>query len=399
MAKRRPNGDGTIRKRADGRWEGRVQIGHKSNGDAVYEYVFAKTQKAMLEKMRRLMEEYKGVDLKIDGEITLGQWLDQWLETYGNLKLRPSTIQGYRNSFTHVKNHLGEKPIRKVTTAELQQMYNHLSRAGRMKPDKNGSRALAASCVRHIHAALHEALEAACGAKLIAKNPSVGTVIPRLEHKEMRVLNEEQLNRFMTAAETDPLWCDFFYLELTTGMRRGELCGLKWEDYDSETGMLHIRRSVSADGWRNRNYGATKTEAGTREILLPETTRERLRRRKESAYSEWIFPHFLQPERPVEPNSAYRRMKEILQENGLPDIRFHDLRHTFATHALRTGIDAKTLSKLLGHTNASFTLDTYTHITQEMQAHAADVVEELITDLFGKDLIPWETDEKKETER
>lgn len=397
MAKRRPNGDGTIRKRADGRWEGRVQIGHKADGSAVYEYVFAKTQKAMLEKAHRLQEEYKGVDLNADGDMTLGQWLDQWMESYGKLNLRPSTVREYTSDFLRVKQYIGDKPIRKVTTAEVQRMYNSISKTGRMKPDNNGSRALSASYVRHIHMVLHEALEAACGARLIAKNPTKGTVIPRMERKEMRVLNDEQLDRFLSAAGADPFWCDFFYLELTTGLRRGEICGLRWEDFDAASGMLYVRRSVSADGWRGRNYGETKTEAGRRDILLPESAKERLELRKKSSFSEWIFPHFLQPDRPIEPNSCYRRMKEILKENDLPDIRFHDLRHTFATHALRTGIDAKTLSKLLGHTNASFTLDTYTHITREMQIHAAGVVEDLMTDIFGKDLTPWETEEKRET--
>ena len=157
-----------------------------------------------------------------------------------------------------------------------------------MKPDKNGSRALSASYVRHIHMVLHEALEAACGARLIAKNPTKGTVIPRMERKEMRVLNDEQLDRFLSAAGADPFWCDFFYLELTTGLRRGEICGLRWEDFDAASGMLYVRRSVSADGWRGRNYGETKTKAGRRDILLPESAKERLELRKKSSYSEWM---------------------------------------------------------------------------------------------------------------
>ena len=133
MAKRRPNGDGTIRKRADGRWEGRVQIGHKADGSAVYEYVFAETQKAMLEKVHRLQEEYKGVDLNADGDVTLGQWLDQWMESYGKLNLRPSTVRGYTSDFLRVKQYIGDKPIRKVTTAEIQRMYNSISKTGRMR--------------------------------------------------------------------------------------------------------------------------------------------------------------------------------------------------------------------------------------------------------------------------
>ena len=96
----------------------------------------------------------------------------------------------------------------------------------------------------------------------------------------------------------------------------------------------------------------------------------------------------MKPEDPVDPNAAYRHMKTLLQRAGLPSIRFHDLRHTFATHALTSGVDAKTLSGILGHTNASFTLDTYTHVTGEMQQQAADIVGAFLTEAFGKELKP-----------
>ena len=133
--------------------------------------------------------------------------------------------------------------------------------------------------------------------------------------------------------------------------------------------------------------------------MIPNTSADSLCLGRASAITEWIFPSILYPEKPVAPSSAYNRLKEILRSSGLPDIRFHDLRHTFATHALKNGIDAKTLSGLLGHTNASFTLDTYTHITDDMKQHASNVVEDFMTELFGEDLKPWETkEEKRETE-
>ena len=121
-----------------------------------------------------------------------------------------------------------------------------------------------------------------------------------------------------------------------------------------------------------------------------------LRERKKNAKSEWIFTDPLRPELPVAPPAAYRKMKQLLQKSGLPNIRFHDLRHTFATHALTSGVDVKTLSGLLGHTRAAFTLDTYTHTTGDMQRRAAEIVGEFLTDIFGEELRPWEESAKME---
>ena len=399
MGKRRPNGDGTIRKRSDGRWEGRIIIGHKEDGSPIFEFVFEKSQKAMLQKIHQLMEEYKGVDLNSASEMTLGVWLDKWIESYGKLNLRPSTISNYKHDIVQIKKYLGDKQIRKVTKAEIQGMYNQLSKSGRLTQDSNGSNALAPSTVRHIHMMLHEALDAAVSEKLIAKNPTQGAVIPKNKRKEMRVLNEEQLNRFMDVIEQEPLWYDFFYTEITTGLRRGEICGLRWEDLDLRNGVLHVRRTVSGHGKNHIDQGDTKTETGKRPILLPYSTFELLKRRKSTSYSEWVFPEFLNPELPISPHSAYRKLKLLLEAGGLPDIRFHDLRHTFATHAIKSGIDAKTLSGLLGHTNASFTLDTYTHVTDDMKTNASSVVEDFMTSIFGEELTPWQTAEKKEKEQ
>ena len=146
------------------------------------------------------------------------------------------------------------------------------------------------------------------------------------------------------------------------------------------------------------SLGETKTSKGTRTIILPQSIAELLRQRKKRAVSQWIFPNPVSPELPMSPDSAYRRLKVLLKQAGLPDIRFHDLRHTFATHALSSGVDAKTLSGILGHTNASFTLDTYTHVTADMKQQASGIVGSFMEDLFGKDLKPWQRNEKTEKE-
>ena len=189
-----------------------------------------------------------------------------------------------------------------------------------------------------------------------------------------QILSEEQLDRFLDALKQDPQWYDFFYTELTTGMRLGEICGLKWQDFEERTGRLHIHRSVSRRQGGGVRVGETKTESGARTILLPPSTAALLKQRKKHSYSDWIFHNPTMPELPMAPSTAYDHLKVLLRRAELPPMRFHDLRHTFATHALTSGVDAKTLSGILGHTNASFTLDTYTHMTTDMHRKAAGVV-------------------------
>ena len=233
--------------------------------------------------------------------------------------------------------------------------------------------------------------------RLIAINPTEGTVVPGCNYKEMTVLNEEQLEKYMDALTKDPVWHDFFYLELTTGLRLGEICGLKWEDFDEKKGTLKIQRSIGRTvTGKNITVGDPKTEKGKRMIKLPDSTFQVLLRRKEKYKGDWMFPSIKYPGKPVAPSGAYHRHKQILQDLELPSIRFHDLRHTFATHALKSGVDAKTLSGILGHTNASFTLDTYTHVTNDMQFRASEIVGDFMEEILGKDLMPWLEEEKTE---
>ena len=143
------------------------------------------------------------------------------------------------------------------------------------------------------------------------------------------------------------------------------------------------------------NVGETKTNQGNRKIVLPASVREMLTERKKKSYSEWIFPKSLNPTMPISSSSANKRLKQILAEAGLPNMRFHDLRHTFATHAAASGIDPRTLAGILGHTKPSFTLDAYTHVTTDMQKRAAGIVGNFITDTFGKELKPWARKENR----
>lgn len=383
MSKRRPSGDGMVRKRDDGRWEGRIVVGHKQNGDSIFRYVYADTQKELTAKLHQNIQAYQGVELTEKSRMTLGEWLDRWLDERMTGTVRGHTLDGYRRDFrNHVKPYLGQKQLTKITPDDLKALYDLLLKRGRLKGGPGCGPGLSPTTVHGIHTALHHALKAAAEDGLLPANPADEVTPPRVSNQPKGILNNDQLDTLMAAIDRDKLWHDFFYTELTTGLRRGEICGLKWEDFESEAGTLNVCRTIRVGKSGVLEAGDTKTFAGTRTILLPHSTARLLRERKSSALTEWIFPDLLRPERPTNPNSAYRQLKKLLAETGLPDIRFHDLRHTFATHALAGGVDAKTLSGILGHTKASFTLDTYAHVTGDMQRHAAKTVGDFILDIL-----------------
>lgn len=384
MAKRRPSGDGMVRKRDDGRWEGRIVVGHKNNGEPIYRYVLAKTQSELTQKLHDKIEMYRDADLSEDCNMTLGEWLDKWISEFMIFTIREGTLSAYKSLIEHqIKPYLGNCPLSTLTTNEIQKFYNAVKKNGRVHVDKEHGTELADSMVRKIHMLLHEALETAVRQRLAVNNPTNGTTIPKNNYPAKQILNDEQLERFMEIIKSDERWYDFFYTELTTGLRRGEICKLRWEDFDERNGKLKIRRSVGRIKNGVLPVGETKTEMGMREILLPPSTIELLLKRKENSVGNWIFPNFYRPEEPLNPQSAYKHLKVLLKKAGLPLIRFHDLRHTFATHAIAGGVDAKTLSGILGHTNASFTLDTYTHVTTDMQKNAAKIVGNFMDDIIG----------------
>ncbi len=384
MAKRRPSGDGMVRKRDDGRWEGRIVVGHKSSGEPIYRYVLAKTQSELIQKLHDKIEMYRDADLSEDCNMTLGEWLDRWIDKYVVCSVRPNTLSSYTEMIKNQVNpYLGKRPLSALTTQEIQKFYNTIKEKGRVKPDKKHGTQLADSMVRKVHMMLHKALGVAVNQRLLVSNPTNGTTLPKNNYAPKQILNGEQLDKFIVIIKSDEKWRDFFYTEITTGLRRGEICGLKWEDFNEQNNTLKIRRSIGTSKNGVISIGETKTGTSSREILLPQSTSELLRRRKDNSVSDWIFPNFHNPDNPINPLSAYIHLKVILKNAGLPPITLHSLRHTFASHAIAAGVDAKTLSGILGHTSASFTLDTYAHVTTDMQKSAAKIVGNFMDKIIG----------------
>ena len=377
MAKRRANGEGNIRKRKDGRWEGRYTAGHNpTTGKVIYKNVLGKTQAEVKEKLKKAIEETKGLDIAKAESYTVGQWMDVWYEYYAKIKVRVSshkTYEGYIKN--HIKPSIGNVPLTKLTTLDLQMMYQKLLTGGRVDrlESQNQPKGLSAKTVRNLNQIISSAMKLAMEQKLIAHNPADGCALPRVEHREMKTLPAEQLAAFLNEAKKTGTY-EMYYLDLATGMRRGELLGLKWEDIDFDHGVIHIRRQVARLNGTVQE-APLKTKNSYRNISIGADAVELLKQKKiaDNGKSVYVFPS--PTGGPLAPDSVLHMLHRVLERAGLPKIRFHDLRHTFATLALQNGVDIKTVSGMLGHFSAGFTLDTYAHVTTAAQKEAANTMD------------------------
>ena len=230
MPKRRANGEGNIRKRKDGRWEGRYTVGHDpETGKAIIKNVLGKTQAEVKEKLKKAIEENVGIDYGRAKTYTVGSWLEVWMENYAKIKLRPSTFktsQGFLKN--HIKPQIGSIPLADLTSLDLQRFYKHLLDGGRVDrvEAKKKPKGLAPKTVRNIHQLIGSAYNLAMEQKLVSKNPTQGCALPKVEHKEMKTLTADQLSAFFQEARDSGVY-ELYYLDLATGLRRGELLGLK----------------------------------------------------------------------------------------------------------------------------------------------------------------------------
>ena len=371
MAKKRANGDGSIRKRKDGRWEGRYVVGHDPiTGKMISRNVLGKTQAEVKEKLRTAIENSKRLDYTQTGKYTVGQWMDEWFEAYAKVKVRPSSHQTYKGYIeNHIKPNIGDIPIEKLTSLQLQKFYRLLLTEGRIPriESEKQPRGLSAKTVRNINQVISSAMDMAVRHKLILTNPTEGCELPKVEHREMKTLPAEQLGAFLREAKESGVY-ELYYLDLATGLRRGELLGLKWEDIDLQNGIIHVRRQVARVDGEVKEL-PLKTKNSYRNISISWDAVAMLTEMEAHRSSDYVFPSSTGG--PISPDSVNNMLHRVLKRAGLPSIRFHDLRHTFATLALQNGVDIKTVSGMLGHFSAGFTLDTYAHVTTSAQKEAA----------------------------
>ena len=376
MAKKRANGEGSIRRRSNGRWEGRYTAGiDPATGKSVQKSVSAKTQAECRERLRQAIRDSQGLTIDHTGDYTVAEWCRLWYETYSKPNLRFSTADSYKTILEkHIIPAIGGIKLRQLTALHIQQMYNHSKEQGRVKRwEKTTDFSLANSTVRRIHMVLNSCLQQAKKERIISYNPCESCRVPKLEKKEMTIIPLEKVGAYLQAAEQYGV-LPIFYLELTSGLRRGELLGLQWSDLDQENQLITVNKQLSKI---NGELVLTtpKTQNSIRKVAVPRQTVELL-----------IAEHEKHPDSPLmfasprtgsywSPDAIGHVHKKLLAMAEIDSsVRFHDLRHTFATLAMQSGVDVKTLASMLGHYSAGFTLDTYTHITHQMQQGAAEKI-------------------------
>ena len=238
------------------------------------------------------------------------------------------------------------------------------------KEQKKKEPGLSSTTVRGIHLMLHNAFERAVKEQLLLRNPTANCIAPKIAKKEMRILEQEHISAYLKSAEKRGV-LPLFYLELVSGLRKGELAALLWSDLDIENQTISVSKQASRDADGNIVITRPKTENSIRRVSIPKEAVELLiQEHKKHPNSTYLFPSPKTGEM-YYPDSIVGIHKKILKDAGLEHIRFHDLRHTFATMALQNGVDAKTVSAMLGHYDAGFTLRTYTHATRQKQEEAA----------------------------
>ena len=272
-------------------------------------------------------------------------------------------------------------PLNDLSTLHLQQFYKKLLAEGRVEriEAQKQPKGLSAKTVRNIHQIISSALKLANEQRLIARNPADGCALPKAERKEMQTLPVEQLTSFLREAKDSGVFA-LYYIDLTTGLRRGELLGLKWSDIDLEKGDLRVQRQIGRINGKIIEM-PLKTKNAYRTLPLSADAIDVLKMQKcKVGNSEWVFPS--PTGGPMSPDSVLhmlQMLQRVLKRAGLPRIRFHDLRHTFATLALQNGVDIKTVSGMLGHFSAGFTLDTYAHVTTSAKREAAKTMGSILS--------------------
>ena len=413
MARRRANGEGSIRKRSDGSWEGRITIGYDPFGKQVMKSVYGRTQRDVKEKLERLKDDLEGKSSKqteqadsdsskdkkeitekeVDntGEgicmLTLEQWLDIWRKQYLS-NVKPGTVCHYESVCRlHIVPALGNTPLVKLRTPAIQKFYIDLQEKG-----------LSPKCIKNIHGCLHKALDIAVRIDYITKNPTSACIIPRVIQKEMHPLDapeQVQLLQSLKGNKNEAL----IITALFTGMRAGELLGLTWDNVDFDHGVIHIVKQLTQSRGAGHPFAfGTLKNGKTRSINPAPFVLDILKEHKEHQeeqkrmagvlWNEGLFPnlvfthedgsHLSQP-------TIWKAFQKALEDAGLEHHRLHDCRHTFAVNSIRAGDDIKTIQENMGHYSAAFTLDRYGHVTETMRQESANRMQAFIQGMPGNE--------------
>ena len=374
MAKRRSNGEGSIRKRRDGRWEGRYTAGiNPETGKQVFKNVLGKTQAEVKEKLAKALAENQKLDFSKRGKYNIAQWMDEWFENVCKIKVRPSSHQTYRGYIDrHIAPNIGKIPLEKLSAMDVQKLYRKLLTGGRVAraESRNQPKGLSAKTVRNINQVISSAMNFAVAQRILAQNPCKAVALPNLEHREMQTIPAAQLVVFLDEAKASGVY-ELYYIELATGLRRGELLGLKWEDIDLTVGVIRVRRQVARIGGKIVE-APLKTKNAYRTVTISPQAVEVLNAQKAKTNDEYVFPS---PNGgPISPDSVNNMLKRVLKRAGIPRVRFHDLRHTFASILIGQDVPLINVSNFLGHSDLSTTANIYAHLDKASKQASANII-------------------------
>ena len=382
MPKRGAQGAGTIRQRSDGRWEARYTTGRNpGTGKQIQKSIYGETQKEVLKKLQQVQADLENGVYVEPSKMTVGTWLDTWAGEYLN-SVKQGTKAGYEGALRkHLKPELGFIPLQRLQAHHIQALYNALQKDGK-KP----------KTIKNIHGTLHKALDQAVKLGYIKHNPASLCDLPRIERKEITVISDDVLTAFLDAI-AGHMYESIFFIDLFTGMRQGEILGLTWDCIDFDAGTILINKQLIQIKEHKGEYRLdTPKHDKIRKIKPAGVVMAKLREQKAkqagnqlragAAWSnEWNLVFTNELGRYVSHSMVRKPYKRIVAAMGMSELRFHDMRHSYAVLSIMNGDDIKTVQENLGHHTAAFTLDTYGHVTSQMREESANRMEKYIKSL------------------
>lgn len=357
-------------------WQVVVETGSGEKRSRIYRNVRGTKKEAEMLKAKLLSELQSG-DFVQPSRVTLGSYLREWYDNHVVPNLSPASADGYRiNIEKHIIPALGGVLLQELRPIHLQRFYR-----GKMT-DKGDEKGLSAKSVLYIHRNIHAALEQAVRMQMIPRNPASLVPLPKAERYEARVYSEKQLRELVAAAKGTDMELPIA-LAATLGLRRGELLGLRWSSVDFGGKRIYIQDNLVSTS-KGTISKSPKSKTSIRAVDIPDgllpllkkhrkgQARNRLLMGKEYCPGDFVCcqtngMHY-------NPGYFSKKFKDFLEKMGLPHIRLHDLRHSFATLLLQYGIEAKVASEMLGHSSVGITLDLYTHVPAGMKSSAAQKV-------------------------
>ena len=376
--KRGANGGGTIRQRADGTWEARITLGvNPGTRKPLRKSIYGKTQKEVRQKMQKALVELDEGTYTTPTKITVKQWLETWHAEY-LCDVKESTRTSYRQ---HMNNHiipaLGALKLSELTPAICQKFYNDLTR----------EKQLSAKTVKNVHGVLHHALKQAVRLGYVRMNPAEGCTLPRIEKAQIEPLDAPEVKALLDVLGDD-VYSFIIKVDLFTGLRSGEILGLQWSCVDFGKGTITIDKQLRhpklGEAFRLDSVKNDKPRIIQPAPFVMQLLKQRKRQQAEerinagAAWDDCGIPNLVftyENGKYINANIVLRHLKAALKAAGLPDKRFHDLRHTYAVTSLQAGDDVKTVQENLGHHTAAFTLDQYGHVTETMRQASANRME------------------------